>query len=494
VCAPLRIEDRAVRKALPGVDVLRTGMGPAKAASVAGELAGHPAGAVAVAGFCGALDDNLAPGHVVVASEVHAPDGTVTPLPAHPFLVAALREQGIDAHVGPLVTVDHIVHGSERAELAARTKAIAVDMESAPIVQAAGERPVAVLRVVSDSPSQELARLGVVRALFTAQRALRGAAGALRPWSEAAGPRSLLLAAPRSFCAGVERAIEVVERVLERRGPPVYVRKQIVHNAHVVADLRRRGAVFVEELDEVPEGATVVFSAHGVAPSVREQAQRRELDVVDATCPLVAKVHAEARRFARRGDTVVLIGHDGHEEVEGTLGEAPGSVVLVEDAEQAASVDIPDQRKVSYLMQTTLAVDESERVVGTLRQRFPDLDGPGSDDICYATSNRQDAVRAIADESDLLLVVGSTNSSNSKRLVELAERGGTPARLVDDATGVDPSWLAGAGTVGITAGASAPPPLVDALVDALAGLGPVTRTERSVTTETVHFALPKEVN
>ncbi len=494
VCTPLRIEERAVRRSLPGVEMLRTGMGPDKAGAAARTLPDRPAATIAVAGFCGALDDGLAPGDVVVASEVHGPDGTVTRLPAHPFLVAALRERGVEAHVGPVATVSHIVHGAERAELARRTKAIAVDMESAPIVQFAGERPAAVLRVVSDSPSAELARLGVVRALFTAQRALRHAAGALRPFSEAAGPRSLLLAAPRSFCAGVERAIEVVERVLDKRGAPVYVRKQIVHNAHVVADLRRRGAVFVDELDEVPEGATVVFSAHGVAPTVRERARERGLDVIDATCPLVAKVHAEARRFARRGDTVVLIGHDGHEEVEGTLGEAPGSVVLVEDADQAARVDIPEQRNVSYLMQTTLAVDESERVVATLRDRFPELDGPGSDDICYATSNRQDAVRAIAAESDLLLVVGSTNSSNSRRLVELAERDGTPARLVDDASGVDPAWLAGARTVGVTAGASAPPALVDGLVGALGGLGPISTAERSVTTETVHFALPKEVS
>jgi 4-hydroxy-3-methylbut-2-enyl diphosphate reductase len=304
----------------------------------------------------------------------------------------------------------------------------------------------------------------------------------------------VLLASPRSFCAGVERAIEVVERLLEREPPPVYVRKQIVHNRHVVGELERRGAVFVDDLDQVPDGATVVFSAHGVSPRVRSQAAGRRLRVVDATCPLVTKVHAEARRFAARGDTVVLIGHAGHEEVEGTTGEAPGAVRLVERPDDVDRLTVPDPDRLAYLTQTTLAADEVERVLTALRRRFPALRGPASDDICYATTNRQAAVRALGGEADLLLVVGSANSSNSRRLVEVAERAGCPAHLLDDDTGLDPAWLVGTGTVGLTAGASAPEHLVGRVVDALAGLGPVTVAERAVAAESLRFTLPREVS
>jgi 4-hydroxy-3-methylbut-2-enyl diphosphate reductase len=305
-------------------------------------------------------------------------------------------------------------------------------------------------------------------------------------------PRTILLAAPRSFCAGVERAIQVVERVLAQHGPPVYVRKQIVHNTHVVADLAARGAVFVAELDEVPDGARVVFSAHGVSPAVRAEAERRGLSVTDATCPLVAKVHAEARRFAARGDTVVLIGHAGHEEVEGTLGVAPERTVLVQSTAEAARLAVPDPRRVSYLTQTTLAVDETDAVVDALRARFPALRGPATDDICYATTNRQAALRTVAAEADLVLVVGSGNSSNSQRLVELARRHGTAAHLIDGPDGIQPRWLAGVGVVGLTAGASAPPGVVAAVIDALAGFGPVTVVEREVNRETTRFALPPD--
>ncbi|WP_338033847.1 4-hydroxy-3-methylbut-2-enyl diphosphate reductase [Kutzneria albida] len=305
-----------------------------------------------------------------------------------------------------------------------------------------------------------------------------------------AEPRTVLLAGPRSFCAGVERAIEIVERVLDQREPPVYVRKQIVHNVHVVADLEARGAVFVDELDAVPDGATVVFSAHGVSPAVRDEARGRGLEVVDASCPLVTKVHVEARRFAARGDTVLLIGHAGHEEVEGTLGEAPEHTILVQNAEEVATLEVPDPERVSYLTQTTLAVDETTEVVAALRERFPALRAPGSEDICYATTNRQEALTAIADESDLVLVVGSRNSSNSVRLVELAQRRGTPAYLIDDTGDIDTEWLAGVRTVGLTAGASAPPRLVEEVIDYLRGFGPVTVTEREVTRETIHFGMP----
>jgi 4-hydroxy-3-methylbut-2-en-1-yl diphosphate reductase len=297
----------------------------------------------------------------------------------------------------------------------------------------------------------------------------------------------VLLASPRSFCAGVERAIEVVEQALANRRPPVYVRKQIVHNTHVVADLQTRGAVFVDELDAVPDGATVVFSAHGVSPAVRTEADRRELDVIDATCPLVTKVHAEARRFAARGDTVVLVGHAGHEEVEGTMGEAPEKTVLVESPADVADLHIEDPGKVSYLMQTTLAVDEAAGVVDALRERFPELKGPGSDDICYATTNRQDSLKAIARESDLVLVVGSANSANSVRLVEVARRHGTRSYLIDDVSGIKPEWLDGVRVVGVTAGASAPPGLVDEVV---AALNPATVQERETARETIQFTLP----
>jgi 4-hydroxy-3-methylbut-2-enyl diphosphate reductase len=291
----------------------------------------------------------------------------------------------------------------------------------------------------------------------------------------------------------VERAIAVVEHLLEARGGPIYVRKQIVHNTHVVADLERRGAVFVDELSEVPDGACVVFSAHGVSPAVRDEAARRGLDTVDATCPLVAKVHAEARRFAADGYLVALIGHAGHEEVEGTLGEAPHAMDLVESAADVARLRPADPGKVAYLMQTTLAVDEAAEVASALTERFPQARAPGSDDICYATTNRQRAIRAVAAESDLVLVAGSANSSNSVRLVETARRAGTPAYLIDGPSDIQLDWLAGVSTVGLTAGASAPPAVVDDIIAALSGLGPVEVSERVITTENIRFSLPKEV-
>ncbi len=281
--------------------------------------------------------------------------------------------------------------------------------------------------------------------------------------------------------------------MLAQHGAPVYVRKQIVHNTHVVADLERRGAVFVDELGEVPDGARVVFSAHGVSPAVREEAERRSLDAVDATCPLVSKVHAEARRFAAEGYQVALIGHAGHEEVEGTLGEAPEAITLVETAGDIAAFRPRDPGKVAYLMQTTLAVDEATEVAGALRERFPATRAPRSDDICYATTNRQQAVRAIAADADLVLVAGSANSSNSVRLVETAQRAGTPAHLIDSPADIELGWLAGVSTIGITAGASAPPALVGEIVAALGGLGPVEVSERVITTENIRFSLPKEV-
>ncbi|SER13299.1 4-hydroxy-3-methylbut-2-enyl diphosphate reductase [Lentzea xinjiangensis] len=311
-------------------------------------------------------------------------------------------------------------------------------------------------------------------------------------WAATTGPREVLLAEPRSFCAGVERAIEAVRRSLSTVDGPVFVRKQVVHNSHVVHELEALGAVFVEELDDVPEGATVVFSAHGVSPAVRAQAAEQHLDVIDATCPLVSKVHAEALRFTGRGDTVVFIGHAGHEETEGTMGHAPERMRLVGSVDDVANLDVPDPERVSYLSQTTLAVDETRDIVAALRHRFPALRGPKSDDICYATTNRQHALHAIAAEADLVLVLGSPNSSNSVRLVELSRRLGTPAHLIDDLGDIRPEWVADARRVGLTAGASAPPQLVTDVLSALRGLGPLQTTTHRVATETVTFAVPQK--
>jgi 4-hydroxy-3-methylbut-2-enyl diphosphate reductase len=306
------------------------------------------------------------------------------------------------------------------------------------------------------------------------------------------GERRVLLAGPRSFCAGVERAIQTVERALERFGAPVYVRRQIVHNRHVVHDLEEKGAVFVHELDEVPDGATVVFSAHGVSPAVRQIAESRGLNVVDATCPLVAKVHHEVRRFTERGYQVVLIGHDGHDETEGTLGEADG-ITLVERPEDVAEIDVRDPDRLAYITQTTLSPTDVAGVVSRLSDRFPSVVGPHAADICYATQNRQDAVAAIAAECDLVLVVGSSNSSNAARLVEVASRAGTPSTLVEDETQLDPALIAGAETVGVTAAASTPPVLVTRVIAALCRLGPTRVEERVLRTEHVNFSLPQEV-
>jgi 4-hydroxy-3-methylbut-2-en-1-yl diphosphate reductase len=303
----------------------------------------------------------------------------------------------------------------------------------------------------------------------------------------------VVLAQPRGFCAGVERAIEIVERALKKYGPPIYVRHEIVHNRHVVEDLRTRGAVFVDELDEIPPGAMTIFSAHGVAKRVEQLAADRGLPVIDATCPLVAKVHAEARRFAGDGYLVALIGHGGHEEVEGTLGEAPDSTALIESIDDVERLAPRDPGKVAYLMQTTLAADEAGDMVDAILDRFPAAKGPGSDDICYATTNRQRAVRAIAAESDLVLVVGSANSSNSLRLVETAQRAGTPSYLVDSAQDIELGWLAGVSTVGLAAGASAPPAMVSEIMAALSGLGPIQSKEVVVATESVQVGLPREL-
>jgi 4-hydroxy-3-methylbut-2-enyl diphosphate reductase len=305
--------------------------------------------------------------------------------------------------------------------------------------------------------------------------------------------KRVLLASPRGYCAGVERAIETVEQALELAGPPVYVRKQIVHNAHVVRELEARGAVFVESEQDVPEGGTVILSAHGVAPEVHASSARRGLAVIDATCPLVTKVHVEVRRYTGEGHTVVLIGHAGHDEVVGTMGEAPGSIVLVETVADAEVLVVPDPKRVAYVTQTTLSVDETSEIVEVLERRYPSITGPAKADICYATSNRQDAVKQLLPSIDLLLVIGSSNSSNSRRLVEVGQSGGVSSYLIDDETEIDERWLDGLETVGITSGASAPESLVTRVCDWFRARGVTEiRAVRSVV-EGVVFRLPNEL-
>jgi 4-hydroxy-3-methylbut-2-en-1-yl diphosphate reductase len=306
-------------------------------------------------------------------------------------------------------------------------------------------------------------------------------------------PEKLLLAAPRGYCAGVDRAVQTVERALELYGAPVYVRKEIVHNKHVVEELRERGAVFVESENEVPEGATVVFSAHGVAPSVHANAAQRQLATIDATCPLVTKVHVEAKKFAAEGYTIVLVGHAGHEEVEGTMGEAPDNIVLIENEQDVDELEVDDPSKVAYISQTTLSVDETRAVINRLRERFPEIIGPRTDDICYATTNRQAAVKQLARKCDLVLVIGSRNSSNSNRLVEVAREHGADSHLIDNETEVLEEWLEGKRVVGITSGASAPDALVQRLVRFFEDRGTNDVEVLEVVQEDVRFMLPKTI-
>ncbi|HZE05393.1 MAG TPA: 4-hydroxy-3-methylbut-2-enyl diphosphate reductase, partial [Solirubrobacteraceae bacterium] len=492
VLAPLSLEARAVRAGAPWADVHRIGMGPRRAARSAALSGATDGRAVLIAGFCGALDPDLEPGDVVLASELRGPTGT-TACDDPTILAGVLRRGGLRVRVAPIASSQRLVLG-ERRRMLHRTGAVAVDMESAWLAPGSGARPLVTLRVVLDTHRRELRRpLRTVTGAAIAYRALRRACALVEEWARALDSREVVLAAPRASCAGVERAVEIVERTLEAKGPPVYVRKQIVHNAHVVDSLVQRGAVFVEEVNEVPRGATVIFSAHGVSPEVRRQAADRELDVIDATCPLVSKVHAEARRFAASDYDIVLVGHEGHEEVEGTFGEAPQSMHLVAGPDEISGLAVKDPDRVAYLTQTTLAVDETNTVVEALRARFPSAVGPNSSDICYATQNRQDAVRALAADCDLIIVVGSANSSNSRRLVEVAERAGCPALLVDDAVDIPPAALVGARRVGVTAGASAPEALVQGVVRALDGMGGATVGERAVADENIHFKLPTEV-
>lgn len=497
LAAPLRTEATALRLGLARAgrqDVLvrRVGSGPFPF----GAAACLGAGPVLIAGVCGALVPRLRPGDVIVPRQVRAPDGVAHEVAGAPLLAAELRRAGYLVHDGPLVQTESLVKSRAARDALAETGAIAVDMESGQLLAAAQPAPAAVVRVVVDTPAAPLFHPGTVTRGFGALRVLASIAPVLARYLDACGPRRALLASPRSFCAGVERAITTVERLLDepgRRPGPVYVRRQIVHNAHVVASLEKRGAAFVRELDEVSDGATVVLSAHGVTPAVRAEAAGRDLRVIDATCPLVAKVHTEARRAVERGDTVVLIGHAEHEEVEGTVGEAPERTVVVSTPTDVEQLRVADPERVSYLMQTTLSVDDAREIEQALLARFPTARGPATEDICYATSNRQHAVRRIAQDADVVLVVGSGNSSNSRRLVEVAQRAGAEAYLVEDVAAVRLEWLVGAPVVGVTAGASAPPSLVDELVAALEGLGVVEREEVAAAREDVVFELPREV-
>ncbi|MHB1486699.1 MAG: 4-hydroxy-3-methylbut-2-enyl diphosphate reductase [Acidimicrobiales bacterium] len=491
ILAPLRIEALAI-----GRDVRVIGMGKAKAIAAGAEMAAgagfalsrSPA-AVALVGVAGGLDPDLRAGQVVVATEVRLADGSLArALPGADRIAHDLRQTGIDVRTGPIVSSPRVVRERERAELAA-TGGVAVDMESAWLADQLPGRPVAVVRSISDTSGDGMV-LGGIRALASLMR-IRPS---LERWAAALGRHDVLLASPRSFCAGVERAIETVERAIDRFGPPIYVRRQIVHNAQVVSDLEQKGALFVEELGDVPPGAVVVLAAHGVSPHVRHEAAiRGDLVVIDATCPLVAKVHHEARRFASQDYRIVLIGHEGHEEIVGTLGEAPGRMDLVEGPEDVATLDIEDDAEVAYLTQTTLATDETTEIIEALRARFPGLQGPSSNDICYATQNRQDAVRDLARRCDLVLVVGSANSSNTARLAEVARREGCRAELIEDETRLRLAWFPGVKTIGVTAGASAPEFLVQRVIDGLSDLGPLDVAEHRTIQERAHFPLPQEL-
>ncbi|HWE67079.1 MAG TPA: 4-hydroxy-3-methylbut-2-enyl diphosphate reductase [Acidimicrobiales bacterium] len=448
-----------------------------------------PGSPVAIAGVAHALEPGLRPGELLVASELRGRDGAPPRLlPSAALLARDLQQLGLSVRCGPLLSSPTPVTADQTRALAA-AGALAWDTDSSPLAAPLADHPLAVVRVVVDAGRPES-----VRSQLRAVGSLLGVRPSLERWARASGPHQVVLAGPRSFCAGVERAIEIVERALARFGRPVYVRRQIVHNAHVVADLEAKGAIFVTELDQVPDGATVVLAAHGVSPAVRAAAAARtDLMVIDATCPLVAKVHHEARRYLAEDYKMVLVGHADHEEVVGTMGEAPGRIALVERAEDVAALDFDDDDRVAYLTQTTLATDETATVVDALRQRFPDLVGPSAHDICYATQNRQDAVRALAARCQLVLVVGSTNSSNTARLVEVARREGCRAELLEDASALWLGWLDGVSRIGVTAGASAPEELVTGVVDALGRLGPLTLSEHRTTQETVQFALPKQV-
>jgi 4-hydroxy-3-methylbut-2-en-1-yl diphosphate reductase len=491
---PTRREERALAAGAMAAQVVRTGLGPTRAASPARGLAvAGRHGAVAVAGLASGLRDDVVPGTVVVADRVLAADGSaLAVLDSSAVIASELAARGAPVVLGPVIsTVGGAKIAERRASLAA-TGALVVDQHTAWLLNAPWGIPVAVVRVVADDALPGRPRWGARAERSSAVGQLRQVGQVLEMWGHAIADRRVLLAGPRSFCAGVERAIATVERALDRYGAPVYVRRQIVHNRHVVEGLEQRGAVFVQELDEVPRGALAVLSAHGVSPDVRAEAVVRQLRVIDATCPLVSKVHHEVMRFAERGFQMVLIGHPGHDETEGTLGESDDISILAEP-EDVDRLEVRDPEKLAYLTQTTLSPSDVSAIVSKLSERFPAIVGPRAADICYATQNRQDAIVAIAPECDLVLVVGSSNSSNAARLVEVSERAGCRAVLIDDETQLRVEWFQPVRTVGVTAAASSPPQLVDRVVQAVRGLGATEVEARVTRTENVTFPLPMEV-
>jgi 4-hydroxy-3-methylbut-2-enyl diphosphate reductase len=482
----LRIESFAYG----GADTI-IGSGRDRAQRAGEKLAAHldALTAVALVGVAGGLAPQLVPGDLIIASELRSTESaTSRTLPGAALLGAEFLRSGVAVHTGPVVTSPKYVPAGEREALAA-SGALAVDMESSWVMDYLPNNPLAVVRSISDTTTR-----GPVRGGLRALGSLSAARGPLERWARACGEHEIVLASPRSFCAGVERAIETVERAIAKFGAPVYVRRQIVHNLHVVRNLERQGAIFVEEIDEVPDGAVVVLAAHGVSPEVRRQASDRgDLNVIDATCPLVAKVHTEARRYAAQDYNIVLIGHPEHEEVEGTYGEAPEHMQIVSTLSDVARLDFERDAPLVFLTQTTLATDETAEIASALRARYPEIIAPSSNDICYATQNRQDAVRSIAHRCDLMVVVGSENSSNTARLVEVAQREGCRVELIEDATQLELGWLASARSIGITSGASVPDHLVHDVVDAISSLGPVHLSEEIVVRESVHFTLPTKV-
>ena len=491
ICAPSRAEEKALRSGWQPQHagrVVRTGVGRLRTLDAAAGL--DAASAVAVAGIAGGLDPRIRAGDVVVANRVWSTAGEpARDLPAGRLIAARLRAEGLRVWLGPVVSADHVVTGAERETLRAQG-AVAVDMESAWLL--ADGRPGAVVRVVADVAGEPLLRPKTLRRLRSAVQVLPKVAGTLGAWADAVGARSVLLAEPRSFCAGVDRAIEVVERALDQRGAPVYVRKQIVHNQHVVADLRARGARFVNEIDEVPAGETVVLSAHGVSPAVWENARSRGLDIIDATCPLVSKVHSEVRRFAGRGDTVIFIGHAGHEETEGTMGEPPERTVLVEDVEDARLLEIENPDRVSYLVQTTLSVRRGGADRRGAPRAVPEAEGAAhrTTSATQPPTARTPCARSPPTAS-WCWSSGPRTPPTVSGWSRSAQRLGAQAHLVDDADDVDLGWLAGVTKVGLTAGASAPPALVDEVVEALGGLGPVETTTRTSSTKTYDSPFPR---
>jgi 4-hydroxy-3-methylbut-2-en-1-yl diphosphate reductase len=486
-----RREGRALAASAAQAKVARAGSGPIKAASSArGRAVPGRHRAVAVVGMGSGLRDDVVPGTVVVADRVLAEDGSlIAVLDSSAVIAAELAARGAPVMLGPLIsTSDEASSATRRATLAA-TGALAADQQTAWILSAPWDIPAAAVRVIEDDSRRGREwRARRSRAI----RQLEQVGLVVSAWSQAISDRQVLLAGPRSFCAGVERAISTVERALDRYGAPVYVRRQIVHNRHVVEGLEQRGAVFVQELDEVPRGSIAVLSAHGVSPAVRAEATAKDLRVIDATCPLVTKVHNEVRRFAESGFQMVLIGHGGHDETEGTLGESD-DISIVTRPSDVDRLEVRDPKKLAYLTQTTLSPSDVSQIVSKLSERYPAIVGPRAADICYATQNRQDAVLAIAPECDLMLVVGSSNSSNAARLVEVSERAGCRAVLIDDETQLRVDWLRPARTVGVTAAASSPPHLVDRVVQAVRGLGATEVETRITRTENVTFPLPMEV-